>query len=154
MRRADPVLSVLAALVVSGVAAPAVAQQPSSTQPAAQPVSAVVERTEDLKLILEREIFAYPAENRRDPFKPLGNLGPMFEDLKLRMIIYSRVPNASVVVLADGAKKMYRLRRGETLGNSTVIEITPTRVIFVVEDYGNRRQEILDIRPKKETEGA
>ncbi|MGH7553537.1 MAG: hypothetical protein ACREMQ_10985 [Longimicrobiales bacterium] len=144
----------MAALVVSGAAAPVVAQQASSSQPPARPVSAIVTRTEDPKLIFEREIFTYPAENRRDPFKPLGNLGPMFEDLKLRMIIYSRVPNQSVVVLADGAKKTYRLRRGQTLGNTTVIEITPTRVIFVVEDYGNRRQEILDIRPNKETEGA
>ena len=142
----------MAALVVSGAAAPVAAQQASSTPPPVRPVSAV-ERTEDPKLILEREIFTYPAENRRDPFKPLYNLGPMFEDLKLRMIIYSRVPNQSVVVLMDGAKKSYRLRRGETLGNSTVIEITPTRVVFVVEDYGNRRQEILDIRPNKETEG-
>ena len=72
----------------------------------------------------------------------------------LRMIIYSNLPNGSIAVLADGARKVYRVRRGESVGNATVLEITPSRVVFVVEDYGNRRQEILDLKPKKDTEGA
>ena len=138
-----------AALSAAGGAAPAAAQQ-AGAGPVRQ-VSTTPIRVEDPKLIFEREIFTYPVDGRRDPFKPLGHDGgPLFEDLTLRMIIHSKVASQSVAVLADGSKKTYRLRRGETLGNATVVDITPTRVVFVVEDYGNRRQEILDLRPDKE----
>jgi type II secretory pathway component PulC len=145
-------LLMAAALIVFG-AAPAAAQQASPSGQAARTTVTQV-RSEDPKLIFEREVFSYPAENRRDPFKPLGKdaSGPLFEDLTLRMIIHSEVAQQSVVVLADGAKKTYRLRRGETVGNATVVQIAPTRVVFAVEDYGNRRQEVLELRPNKEEE--
>jgi hypothetical protein len=153
MPRVNPVLLTMAALAVCGVAAPAAAQQ-AGAGPVRQ-VSTAPKRVEDPKLIFEREIYSYPADGRRDPFKPLGHEGgPLFEDLTLRMIIHSAIPSQSVAVLADGSKKVYRLRRGETLGNATVVDITQTRVVFVVEDYGNRRQEILDLRPDEEREGA
>lgn len=154
MRGLNPTL-LTAALVVTAVA-PASAQQTESKPTVVRPASATATRTEEPKLIFEREIFTYPAENRRDPFKPIGQdvIGPLFEDLSLRMIIFSEVPNQSVVVVADRAKKTYRLRRGETIGNAMVTQITSTRVVFTVDDYGNRRQETLDLRPNQETEGA
>jgi hypothetical protein len=151
MPRPDRVLLCAAALVLLG-AAPAAARQAGSATPPVRPVVNAPARAEDPKLIFEREIYVYPADNRRDPFRPLGQegLGPLFENLTLRMIIYSETPAQSVVVLADQARKTYRLRRGETLGNATVLEVQPTRVVFVVEDYGNRRQEILELRKNKE----
>ena len=144
-----------AALMALSAASPVAAQQAGATGQPVRNAAATTARAEDPKLMFEREVFTYSADNRRDPFRPLGQgMGPMFEDLMLRMIIYSDVPNGSIAVLADGARKVYRVRRGESVGNATVLEISPSRVVFVVEDYGNRRQEILDLKPKKDTEGA
>jgi hypothetical protein len=146
------VLLLPVALGLLGAAAPVAAQQAGASPPVRQ--AAV--RSEEPKLVFEREVFVYPGESRRDPFQPLGKrtVGPSFEELKLRMIIHSETASESVVVVADAAKKSYRLRRGESLGNATVLSITTSHVVFVVEDYGNRRQEILDLKPNKETEGA
>jgi hypothetical protein len=54
-----------------------------------------------------------------------------------------------VAVLADGRKKTYRVRRGDFVGNASVVEIGPKRVVFSVDELGNRRREILDIKPDK-----
>lgn len=111
---------------------------------------------DEVKLVFDREVYRYEAAGRRDPFKPLtdGQSGPMFEDLTLRMILHSTVPGQSIAVLADAAKKVYRLRRGESVGNITVVDITPDRVTFAVEDFGVSRREVLSIKPDNETEGA
>jgi hypothetical protein len=39
------------------------------------------------------------------------------------------------------------------IGNATVIDITATKVTFTVDDFGNRRQEVLDIKANQK-EGA
>jgi hypothetical protein len=140
----------VSAVAVAAFAAPAAAQQPNA--PAAQGPGSVGEP----KLVFDREVYRYPGGNRRDPFMPLTrieDLGPMFNDLSLRMIIFSPDPKMSVVVLADGNKKSHRLHRGESVGNATVVEIRRTEVVFVVEDFGVRRQEILEMKPNN-TEGA
>ncbi|MEX0908041.1 MAG: hypothetical protein WD054_06895 [Gemmatimonadota bacterium] len=123
--------------------APVAAQQSPARRPAADPV-----------LVFEREVFEYPGSARRDPFQPLTgqNAGPLFDDLQLRMIIFSDDPNDSVVSLVDVSNNHYRVRRGQTVGNATVIDIGPTRVIFSVDDFGMRRQEVLDL--KANLEGA
>jgi hypothetical protein len=84
---------------------------------------------------------------------PLKNTSAAKILLKLRMIIHSPLPNQSVALLADGASKIYRLRRGDMIGNATVIDITATKVTFTVDDFGNRRQEVLDIKANQK-EGA
>jgi hypothetical protein len=120
--------------------------------PSGPPISA-----DEVKLVFDREVYRYEGAGRRDPFKPLTDenaQGPLFEDLVLRMILHSNVPNQSIVVLADAARKTYRLRRGESVGNVTVVDIGPDRVTFAVEDFGVRRQEVLRIKPENETEGA
>lgn len=135
-----------AALILALAAAPAAAQQPPA--PAPQPAASA-----EPKLVFEREVFHYPGKARRDPFRPLTatSSGPLFQELKLHMILYSDDPARSVVSLSDGAQKQYRLRRGDSVGNATVIDISPTRVVFSVLDFGIRRQEILNL---KEREGA
>lgn len=140
-------LLILAALAAS-VAAPAEAQQtqpPAAGQPGGDPV-----------LVFEREVFEYPGRARRDPFLPLTgqNAGPLFDDLQLRMIIFDSNPNESIVSLVDVSGNNYRLRRGETVGNATVIDIGPTRVIFSVDDFGLRRQEVLDLTANLEGAGG
>lgn len=110
-----------------------------------------------IHLVFDREVYRYAGANRRDPFKPLTSregMGPMYSDLSLRMIIYSDSPSESVAVLADGGRKIFRVRRGEVVGNATVVDIGPSRVVFTVEDFGVRRQEIMDLKAKNQKEGA
>ncbi len=124
---------------------------PPRPMPQGPPISA-----EDVKLVFDREVYRYDAAGRRDPFRPLteGGSGPMFQDLKLRMILYSNVPGQSLVVLADANRRVYRLRRGESIGNITVLQISADSVVFAVEDFGVRRQEVLSVKPENTTEGA
>jgi hypothetical protein len=143
---------------------PAEAQTP--TPPAAQVVqpppppvdtttllpTATVVRPGEPVLVFEREVFAYSGASRRDPFRPLtGDEGPLFEDLKINVILYS--PNAaeSVVLLSDNVNRVYRVRRGETVGQCcTVVDIGPTRIVFSVVDFGIRRQEVLALKSQRE----
>jgi hypothetical protein len=108
------------------------------------------------QLMFEREIFSYAGAGRRDPFRALtrrDQVGPIFDELTLSMIIFDEVPGQSVVVLADRSNRRYRLRRGESLGNATVISIGATRVVFSVNELGVRRQEVLEMKRTK-PEGA
>jgi hypothetical protein len=133
----------------AGTQPPAAAQQP----PAGAPAAAAPAQPRDIQLVFEREVFHYSTSGRRDPFRSLadaGGLGPLFDDLTLRMIIHSDRPGQSVALVIDGSKKVYRLRKGDVVGNATVLEITAQRVVFSVEDFGNRRQETLDLKNQKE----
>jgi hypothetical protein len=147
------VLFLLALTAASPFAAPVAAQQPPTAPAAAESAA----RGGEPKLVFDREVFSYPGENRRDPFRPLTHqedLGPVFNDLRLRMIIYSGDPKQSIVVVADASNKVYRLRHGQSLGNVTVVDIAQTRVVFSVDDFGIRRQEVLDLKSRKPSEGA
>jgi hypothetical protein len=114
------------------------------------PPTAMPKTTGDPVLMFEREVFTYQGRSRRDPFKPLtGAEGPLFEDLKINVILYSPNPAESVVLLSDNTNKQYRVKRGDTVGNCcTVVDIGPARIVFSVVDFGIRRQEVLAvIRP-------
>ena len=57
------------------------------------------------ELVFEREVFQYPAFERRNPFRALvGNLagGPRSEQLNLRGIIWSAEPGLSVALFGTG----------------------------------------------------
>jgi hypothetical protein len=106
------------------------------------------------ELKFEREAFVYPGASRRDPFTSLAALkgmGPRFEDLTLQGVIYSPT-GGSVALLSDDGGRIYRVRRGETVGNARVLSIAPTRVLFAVENFGVVRQEQLEMK-RKDTEG-
>lgn len=125
----------------------------AQTPPAQAVSSKSAPPSDEPKLIFDREVFEYPAEGRRDPFTPLvgkNDMGPRFEDLSIRGIIYSPT-GQSLVVLTDG-KQTYRKHRGEMVGNARVVQIAPTRVIFSVDNFGVWRQESLEL--KKTPEGA
>lgn len=101
-----------------------------------------------ITLVYEREVFSYEGTARRDPFSPLtrdNQLGPRFEQLVLQAIIYSSVPGESLVLLRAGEDRVLRARVGDVVGNSRVIEISPTRVVMAVENFGTIRQEILEL---------
>lgn len=145
------------ALAMLAAALPAAAQQ-SGRGPAGDSVAAPTQITieGEPRLVFEREVYTYPAGARRDPFRPLTSTdsGPLFQDLQLRMILFSREhPGRSVVVLQDAAKKTHRLRRGDAVGSATVVDIGPRRVLFSVVEFGVRRQEVLELKPNNR-EGA
>ncbi len=112
-------------------------------------------RGQDITLVYEREIFTYRGQDRRDPFQPLtqdNQMGPRFQDLSLQGIVYSNVPGESLAVLRAGGDRVLRVRVGDVIGNSRVIEIGPTRVVMAVENFGTIRQEILEL-PQREGAG-
>jgi nucleoid-associated protein YgaU len=137
----------LVGLMAVAAAAPLQAQQPA--EPATPDAPAAVAQSSDPRLVFEREVFSYPGRARRDPFMPLTgqNAGVMFTDLTLHMILFDENPSRSIVAVSDAAKKQYRLRRGDTVGSATVVDIGRTRVVFSVNDFGIRRQEVLDMKP-------
>jgi hypothetical protein len=149
-----PVLLLAGALLTAG--AVAVVQQPAPAQPPPSGAATPAGGLDEPRLMFEREIFDYQGGGRRDPFRALtgrDGLGPLFEDLTLRMIIFSEVRDQSIVVVADGANRAHRLRRGDVIGNARVLEIEPGRAIFTVEDLGVRRQEVLELR-RNQQEGV
>lgn len=102
----------------------------------------------ELTLVYEREVYTYEGSARRDPFRPLTDrteMGPRFESLSLQGIIYSTGRGQSVALLSDTDGRIYRVRVGDLVGNSRVIEIGPLRVVLAVENFGTIRQEILQL---------
>lgn len=153
MLRLD-VITAIAALTLLAVPGVASSQQgrPQADVAVATPAATGATASPELRLVFEREVFSYRSRGRRDPFQPLttAQTGPLFADLKLQMILYSEVPSESVVAISDGSGKQYRLRRGESVGNATIVDIAPSRVVFSVNDFGIRRQEILNLKPNRE----
>lgn len=126
-------------------AAPASAQQPAPANPARQAPAA----SDEPRLVFDREVFTYPENGRRDPFQPLraSDSGPQFAELSLRMIMYSPNPSESMILLQDASQKVHRLRRGDSVGSATVVDIGRTRVVFSISEFGMQRQEVLDLKP-------
>lgn len=140
-------LSIASTGWIFAVALPAAAQTPASPAPAAG-------AAQEGELKIEREVFLYSAEGRRDPFVALGgaDMGPRFEELRLDGIIYAP-GGGSVVLLRDSGGRIYRARRGDLVGNARVLSIEPLRVVFAVDNFGVVRQESLDLK-RKGKEGA
>ncbi len=155
MARTRHFVSILGLALASGLGAVPVAAQAAAAAPDAARQAPVHPR--NIQLVFEREVYHYQGGGRRDPFKSLASddaMGPLFDELKLRMIIFVEKPGQSVALVMDGAKKSYRLRKGDVVGNATVLDITPEHVVFSVEDFGNRRQETLELKAKNQKEGA
>lgn len=110
------------------------------------------------ELVFQREVFAYPSFERRNPFTPLvgaGDGGPRFEELSLLGIIHSQDPQLSVALLSGRGgggqgggvlTQTYRVRQGQTLGNSRVLDIQPSRVIVEVTEFGITEQRVLELQ--------
>lgn len=150
MRAHDRIFSTLAALLLCAGTGPLWAQGAGEQGAPARPATPPGE----IELVFEREVFLYSTSSRRDPFSPLSvSEGPRFEELTLRGIIHSSVPGQSVALLAGPDKQIYRVRRGETVGNSRILDVGPLRVLFAVNNFGVVRQEVLELK-RKEREGA
>jgi len=103
---------------------------------------------------MSRETFAYTGAPR-DPFNSLFNLaksGPEVADLQLVGIYQNlRSPSASVAVFRerDGGKR-HKLRAGDQLGRSRVVQIRDRDVVFMIEDFGFERQDTLSLRKQED----
>jgi hypothetical protein len=101
-----------------------------------------------------RETFAYSG-SIRDPFNSLLNMakaGPEVADLQLVGIYQNlRVPSGNVAVFREkeGGKR-HKLRAGDQLGRSRVVQIRERDVVFIVEDFGFERQETLSLRKQED----
>jgi len=117
------------------------------------------QRPDTADLVFEREVFFYPQYERRNPFVPLldgAEGGPRFEEIRLLAVIYSSNPDLSVALFGpragegeaeqQAARRTYRARRGERLGNVRILEIQQTRVVVEVEEFGLTEQHIMELQ--------
>ena len=118
------------------------------------------------QLAFEREVFQYPRFQRRNPFTALDAAdtgGVRFEQLDVMGIIWSDTPGASVVVLGTGnltvqedgtgvdrdEGQAWYAHEGETVGNVTILEIHPDRVVVEVELFGIPEQHIMHLETRR-----
>jgi hypothetical protein len=160
MQRSVSVAFVLVAALASGASAQARAQaaprpnannvaKPSTTSPATakSPASAPLPADTAPKVLINREVFQYAGDGRRDPFVSLlttSDLRPLLNDLKLVAVAFDPRGQNSVAVLRDvTSKDQYKVRVGQTIGRMRVAAIQEKAVIFTIEEFGYSRQEIL-----------
>jgi hypothetical protein len=133
-------------------ASPPPAPDPRKPAVPAAPVPAV---DSGPKVLINREVFSYEGNGRRDPFVSLMNtsdLKPLLADLKLVGVAYDPRGQNSVAVLRDvTSRDQYKVRVGQTIGRMRVAAIQPKAVIFTIEEFGYSRQELLPIAPPDST---
>jgi hypothetical protein len=123
---------------------------PDTKRAASAPVPATAADTAP-RVLINREIYAYDGDGRRDPFVSLlttSDLRPLLSDLKLVAVAYDPRGQNSVAVLRDPTSKtQYRVKVGQTIGRMRVAAIQEKAVIFTIEEFGYSRQELLPIQP-------
>ena len=103
---------------------------------------------------MSRETFSYGGA-ARDPFNSLLNMaknGPELSDLQLVGIYQNlRTPSSSVAVFREKAGgKRHKLRAGDQVGRSRLVQIRDRDVVFTIEDFGFERQETLSLRKQED----
>ncbi len=147
----------------SAVAAPAAPAAPATPAPQ-QPEVAVAPANDSTvwadsvrkakEIEMSRETFSYGGA-ARDPFNSLLNMaknGPELADLMLVGIYQNlRVPARSVAVFREkeGGKR-HKLRAGDQVGRSRLVQIRDRDVVFMIEDFGFERQETLSLRKQED----
>ena len=160
MQRSVSFALVLVAVLASGASAQARAQAAPrpNTNNAAKPAGpntatakastpAPLPADPGPKVLINREVFQYAGDGRRDPFVSLlttSDLRPLLNDLKLVAVAFDPRGQNSVAVLRDiTSKDQYKVRVGQTIGRMRVAAIQEKAVIFTIEEFGYSRQEIL-----------
>lgn len=128
----------------------------AAAEEAPAPVRAVARRdTTPSTATIEREVFAYAAGGRRDPFRALiatSVIRPMPNELRLVAVVYDPRGTGSVAILRDSTThKQHRVRPGQLLGRMRVAQIRPKHVVFTIEELGFSRQEILGLKDSTAT---
>lgn len=118
------------------------------------------------ELVFEREVFVYPAFERRNPFRALvasDQGGPRFEQLRLIGVIYSDDPALSVAVVGTStvsisqdassvsvqAGDSWYLKVGQSIGNIRIVEIRREQVVVEVEEFGLTEQKIMQLQTRR-----
>jgi hypothetical protein len=133
---------------------PAVPVKDSLAQDAEASVADSLQRAREIDVL--RETFAY-AGGTRDPFASLINsnkVGPELADLDLVGVYLDlRTPSNNIVVLREksAAGKRHKMRVGDQLGRSRLVQIRARDAVFMIADFGYERQETLSLR-KQEVE--
>ena len=158
MKRSVSVAFVLVAALASGASAQARAQaaprpttnnvaKPAGTTTVKGSTPAPAPADTAPKVLINREVFQYAGDGRRDPFVSLlttTDLRPLLTDLKLVAVAFDPRGQNSVAVLRDvTSKDQYKVRVGQTIGRMRVAAIQEKAVIFTIEEFGYSRQEIL-----------
>ncbi len=145
---------IAAAFLIALVTLSSPAPKPAGSQDEEQTPQAG-QQAAPTELIYRREKFVYPTDNRRNPFVSLLTLddaGPQFEDLDLVGVIFGGSAGSVATLIDRATDKRYRIRRGDSVGNASVVEIRPDAVVFRVTQFGVTRSETLGIR-KEEGQG-
>jgi hypothetical protein len=154
-----PVLALAAGLfVLAGCEVPpdAGAQAAPSQQMPTTPPPPEIINGDTIQLVFEREVFNYPAFQRRNPFAPLttDTDGPRFDEVDLRMVILVEDGPGSVATLAlRGAgsaqaqgPRTFRVREGDVLGNMRIRTIRLREIVVDVDEFGQRETRVLELR--------
>lgn len=136
---------------------------PAAVDGQEQPVIALADTAD---LVFEREVFQYPSYVRRNPFVPLVDAaagGPAFDELQLLGVVHHRNPLYSVVLFGVGDVanagaaansagggggslfETHRLRRGDIIGNTRIVDISVDRVVVEVEEFGMAERHTLEL---------
>jgi len=116
--------------------------------------------------VFEREVFRYPAFERRNPFVALGvtDVGWVrFEQLALMGILWSEDPTESVCILGTGQftvsedgtgvtrgeGESWYAHVGEMVGNVRIAEIHRDQVVVEVELFGIMQQHIMLLETRR-----
>ena len=155
MKLPIPFALILVAAVASGAATQSRASSPSrSIDPVSARVATAAEDTA-ARVLINRELFQYEADGRRDPFVSLlttSDLRPLLNDLKLVAVAFDPNGRTSVAVMRDiTSKEQYKVRVGQTLGRMRVAAIQEKAVIFTIEEFGYSRQEMLAMTDSTKT---
>lgn len=107
-------------------------------------------------LIIMREVFAYDAAGRRDPFLSLlttTDLRPTLSDLKIIVTVVDE-PGRSVALLQDkNINKQVTVRVGSKLGRMRVASIRANVVVFTIDEFGTTRLDSLQLRDMTKVRG-
>lgn len=155
MRRNDVTAALLALVGLLAIAAPGAAQTPAKPDSTTKiPVA------DSVKLVFDREVFGYGGGHRRDPFQPLtgknaASMGPRFQELRLVGTIFSQQePSRSLATVIDATGKRHRVRRGDVIGNTRIVEIGSRRIVVIVQNFGLERREVLELQKEEGQEGS
>jgi hypothetical protein len=154
MKLSIPFAFMFVAALASGASAQASAQaapKPNAAATSAAPKAPAAAADTLPRVLINREVFQYDGDGRRDPFVSLlttSDLRPLLADLKLVAVAYDPRGQNSVAVLRDAtSKSQYRVKVGQTIGRMRVAAIQEKAVIFTIEEFGYSRQELLPIQP-------
>lgn len=108
----------------------------------------------DTSVVYRREVFEYPAGERRNPFQPLDAgepAGPRLQDLTLTGILHSPAAGSVAVLVDPSTGRRYRLRPGDRIGEARLVEVAADRAVFRVEGFGSDRRAVLRLQRDEES---